>query len=53
MTPLERMYPRRCYDCLAPLAEDTVLCPKCEAGYAEHRARQTERTRQATDGQST
>lgn len=31
MTLLERMYPNRCFDCLAPIPLDDVLCAKCKA----------------------
>lgn len=33
MTPLETMYPNRCYDCLAVCPPDKVLCGTCEAAY--------------------
>lgn len=34
LTPLERMYPNRCYDCLAVCSPDEVLCDACKAVYA-------------------
>ncbi len=39
MTPLEAMYPNRCYDCLAVCPPDKVLCGQCEAVYAAERQR--------------
>lgn len=32
-TPLEQMYPNRCYDCLAVCPHTEVLCEKCKADY--------------------
>lgn len=37
MTPLERMYPNRCFDCLAPCPHEKVLCAACENVYAQAR----------------
>lgn len=33
--PLERMYPNRCYDCLAVCSPNEVLCDKCKQIYAD------------------
>jgi hypothetical protein len=41
VSPLEAMYPNRCYDCLAVVGVDDVLCADCKALYAANRARGT------------
>jgi hypothetical protein len=30
MTPLERLYPNRCYDCLQPIPMSDVQCAACK-----------------------
>lgn len=37
MTPLERIYPNRCYDCLAVISPADVLCGQCQAVYRQAR----------------
>lgn len=39
MTSLERLYPNRCYDCLAVCPPGKVLCAPCEQVYADARRR--------------
>jgi predicted amidophosphoribosyltransferase len=36
-SPLESMYPNRCYDCLAAIPLDDLLCAKCQKVYADER----------------
>jgi predicted nucleic acid-binding Zn ribbon protein len=33
------MYPNRCYDCLAAIPLDDLLCARCQKIYADERAR--------------
>lgn len=42
-TPLERLYPNRCYDCLTPTRD--FHCPRCATAY-----RRPPRTLPPTDG---
>lgn len=37
LSPLESMYPARCFDCLAVCHPDKVLCEACEALYKKAR----------------
>jgi hypothetical protein len=44
-SPLERLYPNRCYDCLAVVSSGGLLCAECEALYAAERGRRKNQSR--------
>lgn len=41
ISPLERLYPNRCYDCLAVTAD--FLCASCKEMYRRERERRAKR----------